>query len=771
MKADLRRPFRLSALITALLVAGFSIPLVASAASVTTKIWATDTGNWNVDANWTPAGIPVAGEYVWIDRPDARVNYFNDTGPLLGWLSIDSTEVNGVHALLMMQNQLEHALSTSRLSVGDTGFGQIFMATGTLNGGETTFASGVGSWGSHWMQGDSKVTADSLTVGGGGFGSFFQTANSDVNVAGGLNLGTDAGGNGYYAMADYSTLKILNQFTIGSSGVGDFVQTGGIVDNTTNALYLGEYATGSGSYQISGGELKTGGIGIGEWGGTGQFTQHGGIVTISNDLGIARQIASNGVYTMHGGQLFADSAQIGIDGNGSFAQYGGQVSVMGDLNIASGAGSGYYVMEDSGALGNVKLDTNVLRIGAQNSGSFLQKAGAIIVGQIMVIAENPGIQGSFRMDGGSLNTPALFVGDSGKGSFIQTAGVNDSTDLAIAVYGPASSQPSSEGRYTLEGGVLNAHFVRIGNEGRGHFAQTGGVHTIQTRILDPRTGETDPGSGEMIIANAPGSQGTYELQGGALNATRIYVNGRGTGGDGTLLYTGGDLKADIENRGYVQLSGPGIRTIDGNVFNDGTWKVSNTTAVYTGTFTNAHEYRSDPSVNSFFDLIITENGYLVGGAGDQFLIGGKLQSHSYQHQLWDTQNAQLIFTGSGSHDFYITGLDMGGSTAGYVHNFGWGDLEIASGSELFLIDSNDPGGALYVGTISGLDIVGNNVENIHGNGLNIYYAPWANPGLNGQTYLLADGGTLAPVPEPETWAMLLAGLGLVGWRKRSRLES
>ncbi len=569
MTTEVKPPPHLTALITALLMAGLGAPLDTSAASVASKIWVTDTGDWHIAGNWDPVGIPDAGEWVLIDRSDARVSYLNNADPLLGALTVDSTEdASGKHAILLIQDINQPPLSTTQLTVGETRFGQIFMATGTLNAGGMTFASGVGSWGSHWMQGDSKVTAGFLTVGGVGFGSFFQTGNSDVNVADGLTLGMDSGGFGHYAMADFSTLKILGQFTVGASGSGNFIQTAGTVDNTANALYLGEYATGSGSYEISGGELKTGGIGIGEWGGTGQFTQYGGIVTISNDLGIARQTASNGIYTLHGGQLSATSAQIGIDGNGNFIQYGGQFSVTGDLNIASGAGSGYFEMDDPGALGNVKLDTDVLRIGTQNTGSFLQKAGMINVRQIMVIAENLGIQGSFRMDGGILNTPALFVGDSGKGSFIQTAGINNSTDLAIAVYGAASGQPLSEGRYKIEGGELNTHFVRIGNEGRGHFVQTGGIHTVRTRILDPLTGNIDPGSGEIVVANLAGSEGTYELQGGALNATRIYINGRGTGGDGTLLYSGGDLKADIENRGYVELSGAGIRTIDGNVFND-----------------------------------------------------------------------------------------------------------------------------------------------------------------------------------------------------------
>jgi hypothetical protein len=34
-----------------------------------------------------------------------------------------------------------------------------------------------------------------------------------------------------------------------------------------------------------------------------------------------------------------------------------------------------------------------------------------------------------------------------------------------------------------------------------------------------------------------------------------------------------------------------------------------------------------------------------------------------------------------------------------------------------------------------------------------------------------DIGGVAPVPEPETYAMLLAGLGLVGWQARRRTQA
>jgi hypothetical protein len=42
---------------------------------------------------------------------------------------------------------------------------------------------------------------------------------------------------------------------------------------------------------------------------------------------------------------------------------------------------------------------------------------------------------------------------------------------------------------------------------------------------------------------------------------------------------------------------------------------------------------------------------------------------------------------------------------------------------------------------------------------------------NNQDYLVATMGSVTPVPEPETYAMLLAGLGLIGFTaSRSRVS-
>ena len=718
------------------------------------SVLAVSGSEWVGKAGWGTfnqlAGIHTVSGNLYVDMAVASKGMFNLHG---GTLDVTGNTLVGNSA--GASGDFNHDGGTHTVT-GDLVLGIPAGATGNYNLGGTGSLTVLGS----------------TVIGDSGTGSFTQNGGSfeQASIDTLFMVGKNTGAIGTVTLNGGIFRVLGNEEKIGGSGTGYFYQYGGD-HQFAGGMYVGDY--GYGEYHMLGGTLgpvldsggqPTGysGIVMGEWGATGKFFHSGGKVDVDS-VTLARQAGSNGVYEMNGvtAVLNANGINIGHRGTGSFLQLAGSITVAGNINIAGTAGisgiTGSYELQD----GN--LQTEQLRIGDSGIGTFTQSGGTNTVAtasgfSILVMAENVGSSGTYNLSGGTLNAETVFVGDSDQAFFNHSGiGTHNVNDLALGIY--KAPDEHGQGTYNLQGGTLNSGFVTVGNAGTGTFNQTGGIHN---------------NSGSIVIANFGGSVGSYNLQGGALNATMIYVNGRGTGGDGTLLYSGGDLKADIENRGYVELSGPGTRTIDGNVFNDGTWKVSNTTAVYTGTFTNAHEYRSDPSVNTFFDLVITENGYLVGGAGDQFLIGGKLESHSLQPTLWDTQNAQLFFIGDSGHDFWITGADLGASSAGYIDNFGWGDLEL-DGETLNLIEGNDTaGGALYVGTISGLAFDStspNLVTNIHGNGLNVYYAPWSNPGLNGQTYQLADGGTLAPVPEPETWAMLLAGLGLVSLATRASLRS
>jgi len=108
----------------------------------------------------------------------------------------------------------------------------------------------------------------------------------------------------------------------------------------------------------------------------------------------------------------------------------------------------------------------------------------------------------------------------------------------------------------------------------------------------------------------------------------------------------------------------------------------------------------------------------------------------------------------------MAGTDQGTAWSGYTDDFSWGVLSLSAGASLVLQDGNDtPGSAQYVRELLLADGLGQ-IADITGNGLNLYYDPTksSNDYLLGQSYPLADGGMLIPVPEPGTLALLAAAI-------------
>lgn len=323
---------------------------------------------------------------------------------------------------------------------------------------------------------------------------------------------------------------------------------------------------------------------------------------------------------------------------------------------------------------------------------------------------------------------------SNQGDFNNSATLNNQTNSTL----------SNSGTLTNQGTIGNAGFL----DNQATLNNQTNLTNLTSGNLNNQAGATLSNSGTMTNQGSLDNAGVLDNTGvldnqgnfintGALNNTGLITNT----GQFNLATTGqlsGSGNFYNTAQGIVEITGLDTRVIEGNVTNEGIFNIKDSSVNFTGDFSNNARYESDPSTNQFNNLSVGSDGYLVGGSGDTFIITGDFNNASSQNTLWNTANADLIFTGpiSTHHNMGLAGADLGITGTAPANNFSWNSITLSSGNTLALIDGNStPGAALYASRVILPDGI-SQLSSISSN-YNIYF----DPTLPENQYLL---GTVLP---------------------------
>ncbi len=251
-----------------------------------------------------------------------------------------------------------------------------------------------------------------------------------------------------------------------------------------------------------------------------------------------------------------------------------------------------------------------------------------------------------------------------------------------------------------------------------------------------------PGTREAIYANA----NVINQAGGSIigdTDSAIIVEGPASG-----------FNVNIDNQAGALIKG-GLSTVAGYAIN---------AAIKTGadndTITNAGTIDGSSTgkaidLGAGSDLLNLRTGSVVLGSMD----GGS---------GFDTLNlgGNGTFGGAINFESLVFGNNAAWTATG-TQSFG--SATLGSGATLSLGGAS---AALYLGQLVGFDIQSGVVQNVIGNGFNVFYDALLNTDLWSRTYALTNGGFLIasnPVPLPATFSLFAAGLlMLAAWRRDTR---
>lgn len=484
-------------------------------------------------------------------------------------------------------------INSGELTVGESGSGTMNILSGGVVSDTTGYISRFmpSSYSARHSYvtvdgvGSSWNNSDSLYVGGdgvaeGGAASLAVSNGGSVNAASLLKVWHTS----VISLTDGSirTDTVINDgsINIGSGGAGDS-------DLTAISEYVG-------------------------YDGNGILNQNGGTHSIGSLLILGYNSTANGIYNLNDGTLNANTG-IGWRGTGVFNQSGGAINGSVTINNMSTYNlTGGYV-------------TSPTVIAIDESSTMNQSGGVATI--TPSLHRGLALYGTYNLNGGLLDTFRAEITSLSGAVFEQTGGAHNVGTLLLSNHDPIASTQTTTGEYNLRGGNLASSFTLLGNTINmiGAFNQTGGTHVSDT--LEIRS-----------------SSGTYNLSGGRLDATNIYVNN-----GGNFNFDGGTLLVDNYSGNLVNKGGtiePGASPGITNIFGDYTQSIFGTYIAEIAGLTQGSEY----------DLLNVTGTATLGGILDVNL----LNTSSFTPSLGDTFDILMADTISGEFDILLLASISGG---------------------------------------------------------------------------------------------------------------
>ncbi|MDB5394773.1 MAG: uncharacterized protein JWM91_2279 [Rhodospirillales bacterium] len=387
------------------------------------------------------AGLVLVGSQLLVIGVDGQSTTFSGT---LQGAAQDSSQVEQIGTgTLTLDNATMNAgellVGNGNLAVGD-GTNQLFylaVGEGIGSNGNATISGGVLNIGT--IGTDPNNLHASFQVGDfGGTGLVTQTGGT-VNITGSLNIGNQ-GGTGTYNLQDGTVNLLAGLYDIGRNadgnpaGSGTLNVSGGLLDIKAGSLVLGNFypnsgtngqsnglmvqtggtvlvegsgaidlsSLGNGEYDLNGGTLEVGGSGLENHyqggSGTGALHMGGGTLAVTGanlttdatvvlDAGSSSALALGALNaTFSGGITGAGTLEVSGTGTASFAA----LNATGTLELQGGT----VDITNTGAIGQIHVDTGASTSLTMTAGKAMSVAGAIAIDAGATLTVNGSITGS-----------------------------------------------------------------------------------------------------------------------------------------------------------------------------------------------------------------------------------------------------------------------------------------------------------------------------------------------------------------------------------------